>query len=272
MQIYLQEDRAFYAVEDLRKIKSPCLEEANAGIIAFFKDKGLRQNVDYLFVQNRGCGTWFDVKEKYSRRYGMILISKEYVDNYVSPKAAFYASLPPLLKLKETERFRDCEGIAHDIEVRGERHFRKCFFKASDIARVFDIPDLIKTICRDDSSYLQDRDYVDFSYSSPGIIPPNSINRDESTYLTYYGLNRAIMVSRTGEAYSYTDWMMETLFAAQFGTTKQKAKVASRIIGVDYETVKAMFNDFMIIKSLSHANSFVLQNIRHRDTMSPNKK
>lgn len=236
MDEYTYENKTYYAIKDLQKISSPCVSGANKGVINFLKNKGLEQNKDYLFVQAIDEES-FDIKESYSRRYGMILVSKDYVDSFIPKKVAHMPKLPPLLELDDNEKFRDCKGNVYEIEVRGERCYDKCFFKASDVARVFKLPNLISVINDSDSSYTKQLDYEHFNSIDSGTIISKSANRDQTTYLTYYGLIRAIIVSRTGTAKQFTDWMMKTLFTVHLGTREQKMQLSSKLIGVDYKTV-----------------------------------
>lgn len=241
--------RKFYAFDYLISTKHPALRGAKRGVMKFIEDNGLVFRQDYRFISNVD-GVWRPGK-KYSKRYGLILFSEEWLAGGV-PKESL-PDLPPILKLEEHEMFCDADGDICDVEVRGERHFKKCFFKVADVAYCFGMENLSKTILKSEaSSYQKNVDYVMFDNAKiPNVSKcTNKISNDKTAgipggrsnknlYLTYHGLIRVICVSRTGTARSFLDWMMEVLFAAHLGTEKQKAKTASRLLGVDYPTVLA---------------------------------
>jgi hypothetical protein len=66
----------------------------------------------------------------------------------------------PLLTLCDEEKFRSPNGTVLEIEVRGERHPKMCYFKVSDVSHHFGIPALRKVITNDGTSYVSGRDYV----------------------------------------------------------------------------------------------------------------
>lgn len=227
---FIIKGRTFYTCDYLLSIDHPALRKAKRGVMKFIHENKLVFRRDYRFISEID-ETW-RLTKKYSKRYGTILFS----DEWLNSEPEELSSLPPKLKLEEHEMFRDANGDICDVEVRGERHHKKCFFKASDLAYCFELPSLIDTITHKDSGYRIDEDYVRFYCKTTGN-PDKRSNRN--LYLTYHGLIRVICVSRTGTAKSFLDWMMEVLFAAHLGTEKQRAKTASRLLGVDYATVLA---------------------------------
>lgn len=235
MITYTIKDKTFYRYDDLKAVNHPCLVGTSRGIISFCKKTGKTFGVDYLYCKQRPDGSWVVTKEEdYAKCRDKVLISKEWANSFKvkAPNA------PPLIKLEEHEMFRDCNGITYEVEVRGERHHKKCYFRASDVARCFVIPRLIDTITQKGSSYSVDVDYVRFTVAS--FINHGTRNNDqEVVYLTYYGLVRSMTTSRTGYAGHFLDWAMETLFAAHLGTKKQKQKLMTKLSGADYETVKS---------------------------------
>lgn len=229
---YDYDDKEWYSYKYLESAKHKCIRGSSRGIMKFLDKKGLIQGDHYIFIKHTREG--IEYSNAYSKKYGEILFEASWVNGFVNATRK-YKPLPDLLELAKHEMFQDSEGNLYEAEVRGERHYKKCFFKASDVARIFEIPQLPKTITRPDSAYREGVDYVFFN-NVPGGNPTGCTI---TTYLTYYGLVRAITVSRSGIADTFMDWMMETLFAAQFGTMKQKSKAASKITGIDYPTVLA---------------------------------
>jgi prophage antirepressor-like protein len=66
----------------------------------------------------------------------------------------------PVFTLRDEEKFHAPNGTVLDIEVRGERHPKMCYFKVSDVSHHFGIPALRKVITDDRTSYVSGRDYV----------------------------------------------------------------------------------------------------------------
>lgn len=79
-----------------------------------------------------------------------------------------YYDIPPapeILVLSNEEKFKNKDGNIIDIEVRGERNHKKCYFKVKDIMVGFDMPSLDSTILRTDrvDSYIIDEHYKYFT-------------------------------------------------------------------------------------------------------------
>lgn len=225
---------------DLVKSKARCLIGSSNGINLFIKDSGLIKGTDYCYARCKD-GVWMETAT-YSKRYGTILFSDEWVKSFETG----LRPLPPLLELRENEHFRNDSGEIYEVEVRGTRHHKSCYFKVSDVAICFDIKKLIHTITHAKSGYELGYDYVNFNIQKlcnaenkdiKTKKKPSAISKKESLYFTYHGLIRTIIASKSGNARSFLDWMMEVLFAAHLGTPDQKAKVASKLLGVDYATV-----------------------------------
>src|SRR5208282_5523028 len=61
-------------------------------------------------------------------------------------------------------------------------------------------------------------------------------------FLTYNGLLRVMFVSRSQSADALTLWATETLFTVQLGAKPDKQKLAAKLLGVDTNTIKNVFN------------------------------
>ena len=53
---------------------------------------------------------------------------------------------PPILELKNSQKFQDIDGTFLQIEIRGERFRNKIYFRSRDVMKRFDMPNLSKTI------------------------------------------------------------------------------------------------------------------------------
>lgn len=219
---YTYKGQNYYTYSYLESINHPCIRGSKRGIIKFLESKKLVQAKHYYFLHKETGKI-----SNYIRGKVFVIFDQVWVDSFdVDPP------LPPLLKLEDHEMFCDEYDNVYDVEVRGERHFKKCYFKASDIADCFEIPRLLDIVLRDCSSYEKGTDYMTFTAKNT-----NSGKCNETVYLTYHGLIRAIIVSRSGNAKHFHDWMMETLFTVHLGTAEQKTKAASKLLGIDYQTV-----------------------------------
>ena len=98
---------------------------------------------------------------------------------------------PEILVLSNNEMFKDSDNNIIEIEVRGAREHNKCFFKAKDISKEFDIPSLIDNIKDIRSEYIEKTHYIFFT-----ITNINNICKKE-IFLTYEGMIRLLRVSRS---------------------------------------------------------------------------
>lgn len=117
---------------------------------------------------------------------------------------------PPILELEEHDKFRDAEGNILDIEVRGERHYKKCFFLVQDVSKAFQLPNLRVVVSNETTSYIDGIDFIHF-------IRPDVTNNDNRTnkkmlFLTYEGLIKTLYVSRSSFARLFREWATEKLF------------------------------------------------------------
>ena len=96
---------------------------------------------------------------------------------------------PEILILSNNEMFKDSDDNIIEIEVREKRVHNKCFFKAKDISKGFDIPRLINTIKDIRSQYIEETHYNFFT-----IKTINNPCKKE-LFLTYEGIIRLLNIS-----------------------------------------------------------------------------
>jgi hypothetical protein len=137
---------------------------------------------------------------------------------------------PPIIKLKENEKFFDNDGNIVEIEVRGERDIEKCYFKVSDISKGFDIKRLHNLIIDKNTLYEENKHYKYFYSDDYNAVVKGKIKK---LFLTYDGILKVLYTSRGKNASKFTKWASKTLFVAQLGTKTQKTKLASKLLGVD---------------------------------------
>jgi hypothetical protein len=116
---------------------------------------------------------------------------------------------PPIIKLKENEKFFDNDGNIVEIEVRGERDIEKCYFKLEDISKGFDIIHLHEVVIDKNKKYNINEHYIYF-------YCVNGTNSKKGK------IKKILYTSRGKNAGKFTKWASKTLFAAQLGTKAQK--------------------------------------------------
>ena len=159
-----------------------------------------------------------------------------------------YLHAPDILHLEDEEKFKDENGDIIDIEVRGERHYDKIWFKARDIEKMLDLDDITKTVTDIKSSYERDTHYQTFHLipltrgSGEGEQIKN-INKNElSMFLSYWGLVKMLFGRMHPIAIKFQRWAIEKLFAIQMGTKDQKEDLAADVLGVTPKALKAVLN------------------------------
>ena len=155
-------------------------------------------------------------------------------DLYDAPPA------PVILHLEDEEMFKDNKGNCLDIEVRGQRDHKKCYFKVKDVSIAFDMPNLYTILLHKDKGYVNELHYKYFTNTILTIAQKDKTKKE--LYLTYKGLLKVLYSSRSGNAESFQDWAEETLFAVQMGTPEQTDNLISKIKGVSYDTIQELFS------------------------------
>lgn len=138
----------------------------------------------------------------------------------------------PTIVLTESEKFRNSNGEVCEVEVRGERTWDGCYFRAIDIGRVFGNDRLSHDILKNQGVYTEKKDYV--RISNGDNVPGGGV----PIYFTYMGLNRWLCRSHNKETHHYVEWMMRTLFTVQFGTMESKQQLAAEITDSNNTIIK----------------------------------
>ena len=142
---------------------------------------------------------------------------------------------PEILILSNNEMFKDSDDNTIEIEVRGEREHNKCFFKAKDISKGFDMLSLIDNIIHN-NGYIEKEHYKFFT-----ITNINNICKKE-VFLTYEGMIRLLHVSKSKNAKKFISWTTEKLFTIQLGTIEQKQELSATLLGINPQVIKNVFD------------------------------
>jgi hypothetical protein len=157
---------------------------------------------------------------------------------------------PPILELEDEEKFHDTDGNIIEIETRGEKEVDKIFFKVSDIANGFDMPNLKDTLIHKDKGYERGTDYKCFNRVSTATngrpnkpTDPNKKTK-KSLYLSYDGLMRVLIVSRNKNAKKFSHWATTKLFTIQMGTKEAKEVLGTEVLNIKIENYRAVFGKY----------------------------
>lgn len=151
---------------------------------------------------------------------------------------------PPILELDNNEKFIDSNNKALNIEVRGERNSKKCYFKVSDISKEFEMENLQNTIIdKDKDGYQCNIHYKFFTCKkiTPGLNNTTKTTLKKTLFLTYNGMIRVLFCSRNKNAEKFQDWATERLFTLQMGCNDKKDELVGEIKGITSKTVKTIF-------------------------------
>lgn len=196
----------------------------------------------YIYCNKQNGKTWIPVENKPTNN-DKLFISKKWCDNNVPmlmndlEKAISiqkFFPLPPLCNITDEELF--CiDGYFYDVEVRGERTSKKCYFSAIDIAYILNVAYINTNIA---DSFDINTDYIK-------CVVPNLCNTQKKTtkyFFTYQGLIKFIFRSRSTYAQPFIVWATETLFALHIGTTEQKAELINNYLGADFKLFKQVMS------------------------------
>ena len=151
---------------------------------------------------------------------------------------------PPLLELTENDKFVDDEGNVFEVEIRGERNEDEVRFKGRDVARVFEMENLVNNVQNEHTNYIKNDDYeILFVVNDTSYYFDERVDRRTKLYFTYAGLIKVINCSRSGVAYKFRDWMNRIVFKAHMGTDSDKVELA-------YELIDTTDDHVQLIKEL----------------------
>lgn len=259
------EDEKYYCVNDLKELDNDFFKGTSKGIRTIIERKNIPEN-EYIYAYKKGDG-WKKCKPKYPR--SKILIKEGWLnENFPLCKGTIikYDPVPPLIELSDEEKFYVGEGEnIKELEIRGKRNYKECYFDVDIIKNVFGLKS-IKSVITDERrhGYIKDKHYK--FYTEKNGKDHNS-NIKKKLYLTYSGLIRMLYVSRTEKAQEFQDWANEKLFAIQFGTEKQKIKLAGDLIGASSESIYNVFK--RSVSSVPAVYLFMIDKVKNlRDKMN----
>ena len=153
---------------------------------------------------------------------------------------------PDILDLKDKEKLTDNDGNVYEIEVRGERHPDKIYFKVKDIATLIESHNLSKNILRSDRGYTKNEDYVKFYIvESDTPLEGHGLKKGGNRgrlFFTYAGFLRCIFNSRNKNVNKFRKWATDVVFTSHLSTKSQKQELAAKLLKTDRQTVRAVLS------------------------------
>jgi very-short-patch-repair endonuclease len=141
-----------------------------------------------------------------------ILIKKDWFDQFIeTPEAANPGEprdAPPILELTDEEKLTDDDGNVYEVEVRGERHEDKIRFKGKDVARAFQMENLVDGV-QNERGYNKNEDF-EILYVVDGKEGNN-----KKLFFTCRGLKKVLQRSRSLNIYNI-QWFLDNPFIKEF--------------------------------------------------------
>jgi hypothetical protein len=198
-------------------------------------------------------GEWKESNKSYPK--AKLFIRKKYVEENIPkmiPNASIeeinkmydFSMAPDILELDDNEKFKDSHDNIIEIEVRGNRNYKECYFLMEDVMEGFKLKNLYNTILHKNGDYNKDVHYKYFiSKKNENFTNFESKKNafSKTMYLTYIGLIRTLVTSRSKYCEQFQDWAMNILFTHHLGTEKQKDILASSLLGISPKTIKDVF-------------------------------
>jgi predicted GIY-YIG superfamily endonuclease len=207
-------------------------------------EKKKMNSEDYLFAYQKKDEWILTIRENKKSKF---FISEEWVlnnvtkmmPNYSENDIQQYQELPSLLTLNNDEKFKDKNGFILEIEVRGERDCKLCYFKVKDVSIAFDMPN-IGNIINTSSRYERNIDFKCFISRLQNLIVQTT--NSKQLFLTYNGMMKLLYSSHNANARYIQSWATEKLFTIQMGEQDKKEELSACLLGVNVKAIKDVFH------------------------------
>ena len=155
-------------------------------------------------------------------------------------------SVPPLLELKDEEKFRDDKGNIIEIETRGIKTLDGIYFYGKDVEKMLELVS-IKDVLHEPTTVYEEvihyKKFIKKVEKNTLILSDTNIhtNNQQTIYLTYKGLVRMLITRRHPIADKFQEWCFKKLFTIQMGNEIEKEKLGTKILNMDIETYRNVF-------------------------------
>jgi hypothetical protein len=243
-------NNSYYFVEEVKQA-CPVFFYGCAKTSRMIIDKKKINNSDYLYATYSPKSLkWKQSDEKIKSAKLLLMCNwvEQNVPNWktedgiVNEQKLDIESVPPLLELKDEEKFKDDKGNIIEIETRGSKTLDGIYFYGKDVEKMLELECITDILNNPTTKYDETIHYKNFIRSCQESQPVSdkTFNRN-TTYLTYKGLVRMLITRRHPIADKFQDWCFKTLFTIQMGNESQKEKLGTKILNMNIETYRNVF-------------------------------
>ena len=184
-------DISYYSAEEVHKY-IPKHFKGCPRARTIVENKKLHEN-DYIFVYTKD-DTYVKSNKNYAK--AKLFLTQQWVEKNIPEmkqnneekiERFTYPEAPEILELDDDEKFKDEKGNVIEIETRGERNQKNCYFKVKDVSNAFHMPNLLSSLLHKDGNYNEKMHYEYFSSVQP---------KKNVLYLTYSGFRKVINISQ----------------------------------------------------------------------------
>ena len=238
----------YYSADELKEYDGAFFHGCAKTVRKIIEKKNISTE-NYLYATyNKGKGKWTISDHKKPSNKAKLYLLDTWVESNVPKMMDVFEDCetvyefkpaPPIIELKDSEKFKDNKGNCMYIETRGERSINGIYFKVSDVSKVFGITRLQDVVLNKNGGFNVSEDYEYFIDTNP---IKNEKNTCKSLYLTYEGVLSVLYRSHTNSAKVFRNWATETLFVHQMGTVEQKKELSNKLLGVPCDTAREFVN------------------------------
>ena len=182
-------------------------------------------------------------------------------DETDTEEGVFPELLPEKIMFENKDLFEREDGSKFVVEIRGKFSPKGIYFNARDVGEFFEIKRVEQTLST--NSYTEGEHYK--RYKCKGLT------KKEELYLSYIGLIQIIFSSRSKIAKDFQWWIIDILYAYQYGDRKETIQLAAKTMGVPYIDMKDMYSQFS--GRLVGIYLFLVGKVRdHREYINNNEK
>ena len=234
------DNEKYFNSEDLKNFDVAFFNKTNKTIRDIIKNKNIPDKEYKYFCFNKKENKWKESdKTKPSPKAKLFIKeiwSRKNMPKFNEELKNEYEEAPVKLILKDEEKFRDVNNNILKIEVRGERDCEKCYFKAKDISKEFNILKFESNTISANSGYSENKHYKIFS-TRKTACPTGKITSKKTMYLTYWGLTRLLFVNKNDNCEHFQKWAIKNLFTIQMGKQEDKQILSHKLLGTSINAV-----------------------------------
>ncbi|AEQ33027.1 hypothetical protein [Megavirus chiliensis] len=236
--------KMYYSADELKE-KCPIFFKGHRNSWALI-NAGVVDEDCYIFAKCEN-DTWIKSTNQ-SKKFNKVFLLDSWVEDNIpefnNDLEYEITQAPDILKLKNSEKFKDNEGNVIDIEVRGNKNDSECYFLVKDVASGFDIKRLHDTLIDNRGGYKINIHYVYFNVQKNDNPVKKRIknNIKKELFLTYEGILKVLFTTRNNKTTKFISWAKNVLYTVQMGTKSQKNQLIASMTGVSPEAIKAVFS------------------------------